>query len=327
MVTKIFVTRKIPDAGIEMLKAPGYEVKVSDKDGVLTKDELIAELKTGEYNAVLCLLTDKIDTEVLDAAGPKCKIFANYAVGYDNIDVEEARKRDIFVSNTPGVLTETVAEYTISLMLSLVRRIPEADKFVRAGEYHGWAPMLLMGSGLAGKTLGVVGLGRIGARVAHHAVRGFDMKVIYYDVNRNADFEKEYNAGYRADVDHVLTDADFVSIHVPLLDSTKHLINDARLQLMKNSAYLINTSRGPVVEEAALGRALKAGTIRGAAIDVFEFEPKIDSLLTELDNIVLTPHIASATEETRGKMSELAAQNILEALSGNIPPNVIQAQG
>lgn len=318
------MTRMIPQAGIEKLQQQGYEVVVNPEDRVLSKDELIATLKQDQYDAVLCLLTDKIDADVFAVAGSQCKIFANYAVGFDNIDLVAAKDRGIMITNTPGVLTETVAEHAVTLMLAVAHRVVEADKFIRAGKYHGWAPMLLLGSDLATKTVGILGLGRIGSRVAHHVGHGFDCKVIYYDVKRNEAFEKEFNAEFRANVEDVLKEADFVSVHVPLLDSTRHLINAERLRMMKRSAFLINTSRGPVVDEAALVDALKNGVIRGAGLDVFEHEPDLAPALNELENAVLTPHLASATEETRSKMSELAAENIIAALGGGVPPNLVK---
>ncbi len=323
MVQKVYVTRMIPESGLKMLRDEGYEVVVNPEDRVLAKKELVAELKKDKYAAVLCLLTDHIDGEVMDAAGKECKLFANYAVGFDNIDLEAARKRDLMITNTPEVLSETVAEHTFALMLALAHRIPEADRFARAGKYTGWGPMLFLGTDLARKVIGIIGLGRIGTLVAHHAVRGFGAKVIYYDVARNEQFEKDYGAEFKDKVETLLPQADFVTLHVPLLPETHHLINDDRLALMKNSAYLVNTSRGPVVDELALARALKDGIIRGAALDVFENEPAIEKHLPGLDNVILTPHIASATEETRSKMGEVAAKNIIEALSGRVPPNIV----
>lgn len=316
----IFITRLIPQDGIRMLKEKGYAVTVSEKDGVLTKEELIGELAKVRYDGVLCLLTDKIDDAVFEAAGPQCGIFANYAVGFDNIDTAAAKKRGVIITNTPGVLTETVAEHTFALLLSLAHRIAEADAFTRAGNYKGWGPLLFLGSDVSGKTLGVVGLGRIGSRVAHHAVKGFGMKVLYYDPKPNVDFEKEYGATF-VDVPTLLKDADFVSIHVPLLPATRHLIGEKEFSLMKKTAYLINTSRGPIIDEQALVKALQEGRIKGAALDVYENEPALTSGLTGCANAVLTPHIASATEETRGKMAELAAFNLIEALEGRISPN------
>ncbi len=321
---KIFVTRKIPEAGIKKLKDAGYEVEINPEDRVLKKEELIAQLKKGQYDAVLALLTDKLDADIFEAAGSSVKIFANMAVGFDNVDVLSAKKAGIMVANTPGVLTDTVAEHTFALMLAIAHRVSEGDRFARAGKYHGWEPMMLLGTDVSRKTLGILGLGRIGSRVAHHGAKGFEMKVLYYDVKRNADFEKEVGAQFRASAEEVLKEADFVSIHVPLLPTTRHLINAERLKLMKPTAYLVNTSRGPVIDEKALAQALKNGVIKGAAIDVFENEPAIEPELLKLENIILTPHIASATEETRAKMSELAAENIIAALSSQTPPNLVK---
>ena len=322
-MSKIYVTRMIPEAGIEKLKKEGHEVDINPDDRVLSKEELIKALKNKEYDAVLCLLTDKIDTDVFEAAGAQCKVFANYAVGYDNIDLDAAAEKNILISNTPGVLSETVAEHTFALMLAISHRIAEADKYTKAGAYKGWAPKLLLGNDLSGKVFGVVGLGRIGSLVAKHAKFGFNAQVLYYDLNRNEEFEKETGAEYKESVDELLKEADYVSVHVPLLDSTKHLINKERLSLMKNSAYLVNTSRGPVIDEEALVDALESNQIKGAALDVFENEPELAQGLAELDNVILTPHIASGTEETRGKMSEMAADNILVVLSGGQPPQLV----
>lgn len=320
----IYVTRRIPESGIRRLQDKGYEVIVNPDDRVLSKQELMIALRSRKYDAVLSLLTDKIDGDIFDAAGAQCKLFANYAVGFDNIDLEAARLRGITITNTPGVLTNTVAEHTFALMLAIAHRVAEADRFTRAGRYVGWAPMLLLGNDLSGKTVGIVGLGRIGSRVAHHAAHGFDAKVAYYDVARNTEFEKEFNAVYKPTIEELLREADFVSIHVPLLPTTKHLMNAERLGQMKPTAYLVNTSRGPVVDEAALVDALKSGTIRGAAIDVFENEPALAPGLTELENVIVTPHIASATEETRSAMAELAADNLIAFFEGQAPPNAVQ---
>lgn len=313
---KVFITRQIPEAGPKILREAGYEVVIAAQDAVISRDALFEGVKGTD--AILPLLTDKIDAEIMDAAGPQLKIIANYAVGFDNIDVAAAKQRGITVTNTPEVLSETVAEHTFALILTIAHRIAESDRFVRAGKFRGWEPMLLLGRDVAHKTLGVVGLGRIGTLVARHAVKGFEMKVLYYDVKPNSDFEKEYNATFMS-LEELLKQADFVSIHVPLLPATKHLINADRLKLMKPTAYLINTSRGPVVDETALVEALKNGTVAGAALDVFENEPKLTPVLTELENVVLTPHTASATIETRSKMAELAAKNIIEVLSGKPP--------
>ncbi len=321
---KIFVTRPIPEVGIKLLKNKGYDVVVNSaaQDRAAAREELIEGAKGAD--AILSILTDKITSEVMDAGLPTLKIVANYAVGFDNIDIEAAKQKNILVTNTPGVLTDTVAEHTFALMLALAHRIPEGDRFVRADKYKAWGPQLLLGTDVSGKTLGVVGLGRIGSRVAHHAVKGFGMNVLYTDPKPNLDFEKEYGAKFVEKLENLLPQCDWVSIHVPLLDSTHHLINEEKLGLMKPSSYLVNTSRGPIIDEKALSRALRENWIKGAALDVFEFEPEITPALKELDNVIITPHIASATEETRNKMSEMAAQNIIEALEGRTPPNPVK---
>jgi len=313
---KVFITRQIPEQGINLLKEKGYEIEVSDFDGVLPREQLLGKIKGTD--AVLALLTDKINAEFFDAAGQQLKIVANYAVGYDNIDVAEAKKRGVIVTNTPDVLTESVAEHAIALMFAMAHRVVESDKFMREGKYTGWAPMLFLGNDLAEKTVGLVGLGRIGSTVAKRLKQGFDMKIMYYDVNRNEALEKELGLVY-ADLNAVLKQADFISIHVPLLPATKHLIGEEQLKMMKSSVYLVNTSRGPVIDEKALVEALKNKVVKGAALDVFEEEPKMSPGLAELPNIVITPHTASATEETRGAMSELAAKNIIAVLEGQEP--------
>lgn len=319
---------------MDLLK--GVDFSVWEEDRVIPREVLLERVKGAD--AILSLLTDKIDGEVMDAAGPQLKLISNYAVGYDNIDVPAAAQRKIYVSNTPGVLTEAVAEHTFALLLAIARRIPESDQFIRAGKYHGWEPELLLGTELQGKTLGVVGLGRIGSRVAEMANKGMGMKVLYHDPKQDAEFEKEYGAVYQANLDDLLKGSDFVSIHVPLLPTTRHLINAEKLALMKPTAYLINTSRGPVVDEAALVAALKAGTttaaggvppkagIKGAALDVFENEPNLSPGLSELPNVVLTPHTASATNEARGAMAVLAAQAILDVLAGKPPVNLVNKE-
>src|SRR3990167_556677 len=269
---KIFVTKQLTRLWIKKLIDAKYDIDVNPEDKVLSKDELIAFLKKGNYDGVLCLLTDKIDKDVFEAAGSQCKIFANMAVGFDNVDVSAAKEKKVMITNTPGVLTDTVAEHTFALLLAIAHRISEGKRFARAGKYHGWEPMMLLGTDVSKKTLGIIGLGRIGSRVAHHAAKGFEMKVLYYDVKRDEQFEKEYGAEFKATPEELLKEADFVSIHVPLLDSTKHLINAERLSMMKPTAYLVNTSRGPVIDEKALVEALKNKVIRGAALEVFENE-------------------------------------------------------
>jgi lactate dehydrogenase-like 2-hydroxyacid dehydrogenase len=318
----LFVTRKIPDIGLSLLREKGFELDVGPKDRPLTKQELVKALKKKPYDGVLCLLTDTIDKEVFNAA-PSAKIFANYAVGFNNIDVSEAKKRGITITNTPGALTEAVAEHTIALMFSVVRRIPEGDQFIRKGKFKGWGPELFLGEELTGKTLGILGAGRIGSRVAEIASKGFGMSVIYYDIKRSEEFEKATGATFRVTPEEVLKEADIVSIHVPLLPTTTHLMNAERLRLMKKTAYLINTSRGPVIDENALVETLKTGVIRGAALDVFENEPKIAKGLLKLPNVVLTPHTASATKSARDGMARIAAENLIAFFEKRTPPNAI----
>ncbi|MDD2730931.1 MAG: D-glycerate dehydrogenase [Candidatus Portnoybacteria bacterium] len=313
---RVFVTRRIPESGIKLLKDKGYEVEVSDVDGVLPREVLLQKVKGAD--AILSLLTDKVDDELFDAAGPQLKIVANYAVGYDNIDVPAAAKRNIIITNTPGVLTESVAEHTIALIFALAHRIVESDQFMRDGKYDGWAPMLFLGNDLVGKTIGLVGMGRIGANVAKRMCDGFGVKILYYDRARSEDLEKQYKMEF-VDLETLLKNSDFVSVHLPMTPETKRLLGKAQFAMMRKTAYLINTARGPILDETALVEALKNGVIKGAALDVYEQEPKMALGLAELPNTVLTPHTASATEETRGAMSELAAKNIIEVLEGRAP--------
>jgi glyoxylate reductase len=315
-MAKVFITRKIPEVGPNLLKQAGFEVEISPQDEIISREDLLKKVRGAD--AILSILTDKIDGQVMDAAGPQLKIVANFAMGFDNLDVAAAKQRNIILTNTPDVLTESVAEHTIALMFAISRRIIESDQFMRDGKYTGWQPMLFLGNDLVGKTLGLVGLGRIGAAVAKRMHDGFEMKIIYYDVKRNEELEKKYNLEYK-ELNDVLKESDYISIHVPLLESTQHLIGEPQFKMMKKTAYLINTSRGPVIDENALVAALKNGEIKGAALDVYENEPKAAPGLTELPNTVLTPHIASATEETRSAMSILAAKNIIAVLTGQSP--------
>ena len=321
MKPKVFVTRKIPESGIKLLQKK-CELTISQKSRVLTKNEVIAGVRNKD--ALLCLLTDKIDKSVMRAS-KNLKVVANYAVGVDNIDITAATKLGIPVTNTPGVLTDAVADHACALLLGIARRLAESDKFVRAGKYKSWEPMLMLGGDFKGKTLGILGLGRIGSSVAERMGRGFGMKILYYDIRRNPKFERSLHAKY-ASVQQLLKSSDYVSVHVPLLPSTHHLVGAKQLAMMKNTAYLINTSRGPVVDEAALVAALRKKQIAGAALDVFEREPKTAPGLTKLENVILTPHTASATIATRSAMSEIAAKNILAVLSGHRPPNLVNPE-
>ncbi len=322
MTKTIFVTRQIPEIGIKMLRDKGYTVDVRDKDSMPTQKELIKALKKKPYDAVVSLLTDTVDAKLFEAVS-SAKIFVNYASGYDNVDTIEATKRGIIIANAPAISTsEAVAEHTFALMLSLAARIVEADEFVRRGKYKGWEPMNFIGTDILGKTLGLIGAGRIGSQVAHYA-RGFGLKVIYTDLKRNDQIEKESGATFYATPEEILRQADIVSLHVPLMDSTKHLINAERLAMMKKNAFLVNTARGPIIDEVALVEALKNKTIAGAGLDVFEFEPKLVKGLMKLENVILTPHIASASDTARNEMSRLVADNIIAFFEGKIPPNKV----
>ncbi|MEA1929774.1 MAG: D-glycerate dehydrogenase [Patescibacteria group bacterium] len=321
-MAKIFVTRRIPENGLELLRQAGHEVVVSEKNDVLTRDELLEALKATSYDAVLCLLTDKINAEVLEIA-PSVKIFANYAVGFDNIDVPALKGKEVFATNTPGGSSNSVAEHAMTLALTVAKRAVEADQFIRDGKYVSWAPFLLMGKELQGKTLGIIGLGRIGSRMAEIAQKGFGMKVIYSDIVRNGAMEESAGIHFHPVLETLLQEADCISLHVPLNNTTRHLMNKERLNQMKPEAILVNTSRGPVIDEAALVEILKNKKIFGAGLDVFENEPQLAPGLAELDNVVLTPHIASATHAARDDMSRAVAMNIIAALSGQTPPNAL----
>lgn len=310
----VYITRMIPEETISYLK--GYfDVEVNPEDRALTRQELLEKVKG--RSAVITLLTDKVDGEVLDAAGPQLKVVANYAVGFNNFDLEAATQRKVILTNTPGVLDDATATHAFALLLAVARRISESERFVRAGKWQGWAPMFFVGQDVDRKTLGIAGLGRIGANFAKKA-SGFDMKIIYSDVKRNPEFEKQFGATY-VDKETLLKESDFVSLHVPLLPDTFHYIGEKELKMMKPTAVLINASRGPVVDEKALVTALKEKWIWGAGLDVFENEPELAPGLAELDNVVIVPHIASATPETRINMGKIAAENIVNVLNGKPP--------
>lgn len=321
MSWKVYVTREIPRAGIELLQQHCEVVEVNPDDRSLTRDELLQHVQGKD--GVLCLLSDRIDNEVFVAA-TEAKIFANYAVGYDNIDLEAATRQGIMVTNTPGVLTDATADLAWALLFAVARKIVVADRYVREGKFQGWGPLLFVGHDITGKTLGVIGTGRIGTAMALKS-KGFQMRVLYAAPNKNQHLEDTIGA-QRVDTKTLLQESDFVSLHVPLLPETRHLIGKDELRLMKPTAYLINTSRGPVVDEQALVQALKEGGIAGAGLDVYEEEPRLASGLTELDNVVLLPHLGSAAVETRTKMSVMAAENILAGLRGERPPNLVNPE-
>ena len=318
---KVYVTRQLFDEAIEILERHA-EVEVFDGvDNAIPRDLLIS--KVANVDGLLPLLTDVIDAEVMDAAGEKLRVVSNMAVGFNNIDLNAATKKGIYVTNTPGILTDTTADCAFALLMAAARRIAEADRHVRTGKWiHTWGPKMFIGSDVHGKTMGIIGMGRIGAAVAKRA-KSFEMRIIYYDVHRRPDLEKELGIAYRP-LDEILSASDFVTLHVPLTEGTHHMIGEKELSKMKKRAFLINTSRGPVVDEEALYRALRDGVIAGAGLDVFEKEP-IDpgSPLLRLDNVVLTPHIASASVETRTKMAVTAAENLVSVLNGREPPNLV----
>lgn len=312
---KIFITRRIPEEGLQILqKDPNLKIQINPHNRILKHAELLNFVKG--YSGILCLLTDKINAQIMEAAGNKLKVISNCAVGYDNIDLKEAQKRKIVVTNTPGVLTESTADFTWALLLGIARRIAEANAFTRSGKFQGWDPLLLLGRDVYGKKLGIIGFGRIGHAVAKRAF-GFNMKILAYTRSQPRD---DINAAIQfVPLKTLLKESDFITLHTPLTSETRHMIGQKELRLMKTSAYLINTSRGPVVDEAALVKALKEKQIAGAALDVYEQEPKVHRLLLTLPNVLPAPHIASASVETRAKMAMMAAQNLLAVLRGKEP--------
>jgi len=316
---KVYITRELPERGLNIIRKY-FDVEVWPDYAPPPKNVIIDKVK--DVDALGSLLSDKIDIEVFNAA-PKLKIVSQLAVGFDNIDITEATKRGIYVTNTPEVLTDTTADFAWSLLMAVARRIVEADKYVRTGQWKvSWHPAMLAGRDIHHATIGVVGAGRIGYAVAQRA-KGFDMKILFYDVVPRPEIEKDLGAK-KVDMDTLLKESDFVSIHVPLMKETHHLINAEKLKLMKKTAYLVNNSRGPVVDEKALYEALKKGQIAGAGLDVFEQEPTpLDNPLLKLDNVVVAPHISSASLETRSKMSEMVAENLVSFFQGKRPPNLV----
>jgi len=312
----------LPERGLKIIKER-FDAEVWKEYAPPPKKVIIEKAKNAD--AIASLLSDKIDAEVFDAA-PKLKIVAQLAVGFDNIDVKEATKRGIYVTNTPEVLTDTTADFAWALLMAIARRIVEADKYVRSGQWKvGWHPDMLQGRDVYGATIGIVGAGRIGYAVAKRAT-GFGMKILFYDVIPRPEMERDFGAK-KVDLDILLKEADFVSIHVPLMKETTHLINEEKLKLMKKTAYLINNARGPVVDEKALYKALKEGWIAGAGLDVFEQEPTPpDNPLLKLDNVVVAPHISSASYETRSRMAEIVADNLVKFFEGKQPPNLVNPE-
>ncbi|MCE7747349.1 MAG: D-glycerate dehydrogenase [Candidatus Heimdallarchaeota archaeon] len=315
---RVFVTRRIPEPGLEILRE-NFEVDVFEGDSPISREELIERAKG--CDGILPLLTDSIDADIMDKTG--IKAIANYAVGIDNIDVFAATKRKISVTNTPGVLTDATADLTFALILAISRRIVESDKYLREGRWKGWDPLLLLGGDFVGKTLGIIGFGRIGKAVAQRA-QGFNMNIIYTSRSR---YPVEEIKGIKfVSFDELLKTSDYVTIHAPYTEETHHLMSEKELDLMKPTAYLINTSRGKLIDEIQLIKVLQAKKIAGAAFDVFYNEPEINPELIELDNVVLIPHLGSASLETRTKMATIAAENLVAALMGRRPENIVNPE-
>ncbi len=322
MAHEVYVTRRIPEAGLDRLRAAAdVELEVNPHERDLEPAELREAVRGRD--GLLTMLSDRIDADLLEAAGPQCRCVANYAVGFNNVDLDAATRLGIVVTNTPGVLTETSADTAWSLIMSVARKVVPADTFVRTGTWDGWAPLQFLGHDVHGATLGIVGAGRIGAAVARRGF-GFGMNVIY--VSRSAKPELEAQGARRVELPDLLAESDFVSLHVPLTDETRYMIRAEQIAMMKPTAYLINTARGPVVEEEALVAALRAGKIAGAGLDVYEHEPRLSEGLAALENVVLLPHLGSATEATRSKMAVMAAENLLAALEGRVPENALNPE-
>ena len=315
---RVFITARLPQEVLARI-ALEHSLEAHDEDTPIGREKLLAGVEG--IDGLLCTITDCIDLEVLERA-PGLKIIANNGVGFDHIDIEAATRRAIPVTNTPGVLTVSTADLAFALILATARRLVEGDRMTRNGEFKFWAPLHFLGQDVGGKTLGIVGFGRIGRAVARRA-GGFDMKVIYYGRTR-LEKDEENRLGVRfAPLDELLKESDFVSLHAPLRAETHHLIGEKELASMKSTACLINTARGPIVDERALVEALKQGRIRAAGLDVYENEPSLSPGLAELDNVVLLPHSGSATVETRTRMAVMAADNLLAGLRGERPPNCL----
>jgi glyoxylate reductase len=317
---KIFVTRQIPGDSLEKLKVNGNEVVISEFSRSLTPEELLNKSKG--VDALLSLLTDRIDADLMDAIGPQLKIISNYAVGFDNVDTKAASDRGILVTNTPSdEVNEAVAEHTWALISAITRRIVEADEATRKGAYRGWEPDIFLGHSIIGKTLGIIGLGRIGTMVARRAI-GYKMNIIYNKHTRDTEAEEKMGIKF-CELDELLKTADVVTLHVPLTDETRHMINREALAKMKDRSFLVNTARGPIVDENDLVEALRHGHLSGAALDVFDNEPNIRPELIDMPNVITTPHIASATWEARWKMGEQAVAAILDTFAGTKPQNLV----
>lgn len=321
MKPKVYVTRLLPTEAMDKIHS-FCDAKVWD--GELPPPRTVLLENVTDSEGLLSLLTDKIDAELMNRA-PKLKVISNCAVGFDNIDVQEATKRGIIVGNTPGVLTDTTADFAFALLMAAARRVVEGDKIVRAGKWKTWGPMILLGQDVHGATLGIIGMGRIGSAIARRA-KGFGMKILYTDVARNKQAEGELGIEY-VDIDTLLARSDYVTLHTNLTPETHHLIGRKQFEKMKKTAVLVNTSRGPIVDNVALYDALRSGRISYAALDVTEPEPlPADHPLLTLDNVIVVPHIASASVATRTKMGLMAADNLIAGLKGEMPPNPVNPQ-
>jgi len=318
----VYVTRAIPEPGPSILRAHCEIVEVNPQDAILGRPALLKA--AAGRDGLLCMGQDRMDAEALEAAGPRLRAMANYAVGYDNVSLPVLTARGIAFSNTPDVLTETTADLAWALLMAAARRIAEADRFVRSGRWTGWGPMQMLGLDVAAKTLGIVGAGRIGSAVAQRAA-GFGMQVLYFDRSPRPEVERRFGAA-RVGLDELLRRADFVSIHLPLTPETRHIISRREIGLMKPTAVLVNTSRGPLVDEAALAEALRERRVAAAGLDVYEEEPRVHPGLLDLDNVVLVPHIGSATHQTRSKMAEVAATCLVAMLKGECPPQCLNPE-
>lgn len=318
---KVLVTREIPEKGLSQIEQEVDQVNVYRGDTPIPRKQLEREVK--DVHGLLCLLTDHIDRALIEQA-EELHVISNFAVGYDNIDISSATENGILVTNTPGVLTRSTAELTWSLLLATVRRVVEADQFVRDGSFKGWSPTLFRGLELGGKTLGIFGAGRIGQAVGRRA-NAFDMSILYSSRSRKGEFEAETGASY-VELDDLLQESDVLTLHCPSTDETRGLLDEDALRRMKKGAYLINTARGDVVDEAALVELLEDGHLAGAGLDVFENEPEVHPGLLDLENVVLLPHIGSATHETRDKMADMAARNLIRGLQGEEPPHPVNEE-
>ncbi|WGS64957.1 2-hydroxyacid dehydrogenase [Marinitoga aeolica] len=317
-MAKVAFTYEIPEIAEKILLNEGFDVWVNREDRTLTHEEIIKLAKNND--ALITLLSDKIDEEVIKAGKGKLKVISNYAVGYNNIDVDAAKEAGIYVTNTPGVLSDATADLAWALLFAVARKIVESDKFVREGKFVGWRPKLFLGYDIKGKTLGIIGMGRIGKEMAKRA-KGFEMNVLYYKRNKLSEIEeKELGVKY-ATLEELIKNSDYISLHTPLTDETYHLLDEKEFSMMKPNTIIINTARGPVINEKVLIKYLKEGKIAGAGLDVYEEEPKVPQELIELDNVVLTPHTGSATYETRDNMAKMVAENVISALKGEVPPN------